>query len=688
MNEPLYIPAAQHPGGRCAAGRGWLAAMVCAAVAPWAMGQGPGKPAGPPANGQPAAVSTDPGQLMTVLLDPAADAGSRDAAADQMVRMAGRPEVARLLSTLLRDAQDPDRAKAITLGAISRSWSPPARLFRPLAELVDQNTRLSPEALFAIGAYRTREAAQILIRFLAREKPTPERDAAVAALVRMTGREDLWGDPAAAAAWLASSHSLSNEEWEDLLAQGVWRRMQRLEADQRAAAERLTEGYRRLYLALPASPGEERAKLLSQMLLGARPELRKLGIEIVSRELSAGKSVEPTVTEAALSLLASPDPAVRTAAAGLVMQLAPAGGGGPVAAALAKETDPGAAAALLQAIARWPSDEAIEPSLRWLKTGQGTYGSAVESVFALHTAGNLRDVGDRATVLAALRDVESAKLTPAGCRLLAALGTRDDRDRVSRLIEGDLASMRLAAAGALADRPEYFDRIMTAAEKDPSLFPVAVRAVSEARPTAAGYDRLAQLRPPTPEDLHRGLLDATAALSAADLLEVAKRPGTDLQLREEMLSRLAQHGPAPRRMGEEDSRAIMEGLLLLAETRLALRRPDLAVAALESVPPSPGEIDPAKLAALRTVALIGSNQLEAARQVNAPCDVWLDGLERSLGDPHAAAIIEEIKALFGATMTPEQQERLKRLTARVSLTDAGEVEHPIASGEHLTDGGR
>jgi len=685
VNVPTQTPALRSSGRRAPG----ILSILLLSLSPIACAQSPtpAPSSPPPASGDPAPASTAPSsspdsaQLLTVLLDPAAEPVARDTAADQLIALSQRPDVARLLINLLREPQDPDRSRAILLAAFSRAWDPPGRLFQPIVEITAQDPGLAPDALLAIGAYRTREAAQILIHALSGDTPPAQRQAAIAALVRMTGREELWNNPSAAATWLENAQSLNHQAWENLLAQGVWRRTQRLEADQRAAAERLTDGYRRLYLALPAAPSDERAKLLAQMLQGTRPELRGLGIEIVAREVSAGKRVEPSVTEAALTLLAAPTPAVRTAAAGLIMQIAAPNAAAPLAAALAKETDPVAASALLQAAVRWPTPASIEPSLKWMRLNPSTFPAAAESVFALYSGGLLKDPGHRATALVALREVDAARLTPAGCRLLAALGTREDRDRVSTLIDSDAPALRLAAAGALADRPEYLDRILAAAAKEPALFSTAVRAVTECRPTADGYGQLVRLNPGTPEDLKNGLLILSAALPAVDLVKVAARADTTLPMREAMLARLAQHGPMPRRAGEEDSKAIMEGLLVLAETRLAMKRPDLAAAALEIMPRSPAQIEPARLNALRAVSLIWSNQLDAAKELNAPCDSWLDGLERAQNDPHAPAIIKEIKARFSPTMTPEQTDRFSRLMAKVTLTTTGEIDHPLANGQ-------
>jgi hypothetical protein len=245
------------------------------------------------------------------------------------------------------------------------------------------------------------------------------------------------------------------------------------------------------------------------------------------------------------------------------------------------------------------------------------------------------------------------------------------------LLDSDQSNLRLAAADAISDRSEFADRIVTAARRDPALFGIAVRAIRENRPTAAGYTQVAELEAATPAERRAGLLRVCGVLPLPDLVRIAERAEVDVGMREAMLSRLAEQGPTTGQ-GVEDHAALMEGLELLAQARLAMKRPDLAVEALDALPQSPEGLDPEKLRSLRAVSLLWANQIERAAEVGAAPDAWLDGLERANGEPHARAILRELRTRFGRALTPAQTERLNRLAAKIVLSDRTPADHAAA----------
>src|SRR5690606_21082898 len=243
---------------------------------------GPGPAfAQPPTPAAPAQPQNDPAAILRAAETDPAD---RDAAADRLVAQSAHASKAGQVVALLRDPTLPADARAALLNAIARTWSVPEPLHEPLLELAATvDPAALPTYLPAIAALRTPAAARRLIDYRDPAQPQAVRAAAVSALARMTGRGDLGDDTAQWNAWFERARALPPAEWSDLLAEGVWRRSARLEADRRALTERLTDGYRRLYLALPATPGDERSRLLAQMLRGPRAELRDLGRAIASR---------------------------------------------------------------------------------------------------------------------------------------------------------------------------------------------------------------------------------------------------------------------------------------------------------------------------------------------------------------------------------------------------------------------
>lgn len=652
---------------RAARAQGARAALV---VATMAVG---GMPALAQENGQTpglAPAHSEPGPLISVLLDGAAEPASRDSAADRLVTLANRPEVARSIIDILEKPPASKDAPQILLAAIARAWDVPGRLSRPLIDLAEQaDAARAPGFMGAIAALRTPDSARALVRFLDSTQP-PVRAGAAEALVRMTGRDDLGDDSPAWRDWLDHTRGLSMAQWDSLLAEGVWRRSQRLDADRRTMADRLTDGYRQLYLALPATPGDQRAKLLSQMLLGTRPELRDLGFEIVSREVASGKSVDGPVSDAAAELLSSPSASVRAKAAALVMQLTRPSVAPRLVQALVTETDPATASQLLLGLARWPDAAGREPALKWLESDPKVRPAAAEALLALRREGLITSPADQDRIAAALRQMPASELNPAACQLLVAFGDDRDRQTVADLLSAGGAASKTGAAEALVGRPEFVDAILNAAKVDPALFATAARAVSANRATAAGYEQLASLAAPTADDRTRALLETSAALRPTELLDVAK--GTeDPAFRQRLLARLTEHGPEPKGgLQPGDPEAISQGIVLLARTDLALKRPDLAAAALDALPRSAAGVDSQELLQLRTVALLWSNRMEDAQQLDAPAAAWIEGLERAIAEPHARAILREIRQRFGGGLTKEQAERVKELAARLSSIGA------------------
>lgn len=601
--------------------------------------------------------------LLATLHDAAAPRRDREAAAAELLDNDRHRTVAAGLRDLLASPADESGARDVLLGVLARRPVAPVSLFRPLAELVERSEPAHlPAQLAALGSFRTRDAAELLVRYAGPAHPPAVRAAAFSALVRLTGRDDLGQDEAAWAAWSRSVANLSETEWRGVLAAGLAARADRVEAARQGTTAQLLEVYRALYL---ARPPEERGKIIAHLLLEKTPELQSLGFEILARELSAGvRSIDGAVTEAAVKLLADPRATVRARAANVLNQLAPPGVANEVLAALDRETDPDAAAALMLTAARWPDERILAPALRWLDAPGPARAQAIDALMVLHRNDLLRNGADRDRILATLRSQDAATLRPAGLRILAALGEEADRQRIADLLGHEAAAVRLAAADALAERPESLDLILAAAAQDPGLFETAVRAVCAHRPTAEGYQRLAALNAATPEARRDGLVAAAGRLPVGELIAIAREMRADSDLREVMLARLLRRPGSAGAPDEAQLAAINEGLFLLAETRLAMGRPESALAALDAIPHDGHASE--RTVALATVALLWTNRPAMAAELDAPAGAWLDGLERSIAEPHAREIAGLIDARFAGKLTPEEAARFQALLKRLA----------------------
>jgi hypothetical protein len=646
----------------------------CPALAP---GLVPNPHTAYPQTGQPSRESGEPSEaLFAALFERSTDPIVRAHTADALIARAGDPAVLRQLQEILVSESQPQEPRLELLSAISRSWSPSSRLLRPLLRLAESPTNAPPSFLFpAVAAFRTPEVVSLLVRKLSIKEPEATRLAAAEALILITGRDDLGGDRIAWQRWFDQARSLDTVQWRDLLASGVSNRQQRLAAERAGLAGRMTDALRRLYLSQPAD-SPERARLLAQLLADAVPEARTLGLDLLSRELSAGRTIDATVVEAAATLLECPEARVRSRAAVLATQLAPTNVAERLAMALSNESSPEAAASLLPAVARWPTRPAIAPTLRWLEQGPTDFPAAIDALLAFQMRGLLDDEQDRARALAVLRKIDSGELSPAACRLLAAIGEDQDRQRIADLFDSAQGPVRTAAAEALAAFPTFLDRLLAAATTDSSLFEIAVEAVIDARPTADGYAALALLPCKSEETKQDGLMRASLVLPPADLLRVATEFSSDDLDRESLLSRLTD--PTVEAMTEpdaHDAEARILGLCMLAETRMNLKRPDRALQALETIPETlPQAIDADRIRRLRTVCLLWTNQIERAAREGAAASVWIAALELALAEPHAQSIATEIRRRFDGSMSQPDVHRYESLVAR--LERAGEQPRP------------
>lgn len=449
---------------------------------------------------------------------------------------------------------------------------------------------------------------------------------------------------------------------------------------------RLVETYRRL---VRRTPADARTDLLAELLEDQEPELRRLGFELVQIELAEARRPGPAVLEAARKMLADADPVLRARAASLLNQLADPAVAPAVLVALQHETDPHAANELLRAVARWPRPEAVGPVLDWMEREPRVRASATETAWSLERAQVLGNA-DRARVLAALRTAPPAELTVAGVRFLSRYGTPADRALLTELLSSPSQSTRAAAGESLAVSPAHVDVLLTAADGDALLSPYAADAIARHRPDAVSYARVRTLGYVSNGDRNGSLARVAGALAPSEVLvaaaalerEIAGQPAgqtngpaDDLDT---LLAALIARSPDAPALDPDQARARDEALLRLATLRLDAARPEAALQAIQALsPPAPGNGSSARTERaerLRVIALIWSNRLALAEEIDAPATTWLAGLERAIREPHAPDVVERIRERFDNLLTPTERERLNQLAARLPREEPEEAE--------------
>ncbi len=605
-----------------------------------------------------------------VLMTPTATDTTRLDAAAAVLRdeISGR-EMRRLLRVLEPTTDDPV-AQRLLLVAIEARPMAPIDFEQALIDLVARGEpQIRPQALSALASVGTWEAARVLVNHSAPFQAAEVSQASIAALIKMTGRSDIGDDTEAWQRWLEEHEGLKPEEWQAVLVRGLTLRVQNLDVKERDATIRAVDGFRRLYM---VAPYQDKSPLLAELLL-VDGELRALAIELIYRELAQGTQLTDVVGSSAIELLAHVDPDVRADAAKLIHTLSPREAGVPVTEALVREASPVAAASILTAAARWPGVAVISPALRWLEFGAATRDASSKLLLALDDEGLLTSPADRRRVAGALRAAGPNRLTPEGVKLIIRMGTDDDREAVSSLLEaGSKRDLQIAAAAELSRRPEYYDRIISAAERDSGLYQSAVTAAISHRRTAEGYGIVRRLAP-TETQRKAGVLAMARALEPHHLLEAARTLETDPELRVTILSTMSRVGVTP-----AEQRDIDQSLILLAETHLELARPADALNALQAVSNSVTEEDASLVALNSTIAYLWLNRIDEAIDAGASPDVWISALERIGAEPHAEAVAKIALERFGNVLSASEQQMLNSI---ITVTDADTQESAPASNE-------
>lgn len=575
----------------------------------------------------------------------------------------------------------------VLLRQIAAVSAAPAWLAEPLTRLAEagsESQRLL--AIRALGSVRSRDAARSLIRFAkaangaasSNGSGNPDTvgpsepaaggvghsakagvpEAALAALVRLTGRADLGYEARKWEQWWSKVEFVSDAEWDRQLSTALAIRSDELARERDAAIDRVLAAARKRYQA--SASIDARSTLLEEFILDSLPPVRQLGLELALQELANARTPGPAVADAAVKVLADPSPEFRRLAADALSVLASPDTATPINQALVFETDPSVAASLLRSAARWPTAGSVATVLRWLDAGEPAISPALDAASAMLDSGMLKNPDDRSRVLAAARSLDPLHASASALRLLAALGDDSDRAKVVALLSQVDPGARQRAAEALArEGGGGLDALLGAAMNDSSLFSAASRAVVTHRATPDGFFAIAALPAPSPDERRQQLMLIAGLLSPGELLAVA-RATSDADLREHLLARLTSEPlrtwnqrpggrdepgklPSDPTVQESPNPEIIAGLLLLAQTRLDLDQPGLALKALDSLIPVRGYVDPALLDSMRTLSLLLVGRVSEAAQLNGSAESWVLGLEESLDEMHALDIAREIE---------------------------------------------
>lgn len=556
-----------------------------------------------------------------------------------------------------------DASARSALRAIERSTAPSLRVFNSIASRAAVVGDSESAAITgALGSFPSRDSARLILRLADQRAGAPGAavldPTALAAMRRLSGRVDLSGDAQVWRDWLGTMDQLSESQWRLALAQAQAQRAHRAESDRVAAVTRLVDSLRRLHLTTPA---EERGALLAGFMRDPMGEVRALGLDLAGRELQASGRLSQDVGQAAIGLLSSSESQERTRAAEIVRQVSPDGAGPAVAQALAREQDPAAAGALIQAATRWPSDVTIDRTMRWMSRRGAARRQALDASLTLLRAGVL-PLAAREHTLELVRAIPDSDMTGSACLLLGNLGEDADRNRLVPLLMSEVAGVRIGAADSLVFDSGYLNPILAAAGRHTDLFDAAVRAVMANEPTADNYRVLATLAGADTDSGRRGLARVAELMPAFDLAEIV-RSTRDRVLRTDLLLLLT----SPRRVQSEwadpaNAAAILQGGIDLARSRMSEGDLIGAASVLAALPldaPQNARLQGVTQAkALRAVSVVALGRIDDPISQAAPVEAWVEALGYVVALEDRVALAHEISSRFGAQLTDAQRARV------------------------------
>src|SRR5262249_13750529 len=197
--------------------------------------------------------------------------------------------------------------RAVLVLEIARTSNALPALAEPLGGLLGTaGAESRARVCTALASIRTRESVRLLITE-ATSGPTPGcREAAFAALARLTGRSDLGSDSTRWSEWFAGVEFLTEPAWQRTLAEGLADAADRAARERDSAVSRLTDANGQRYLDTPQ--GESRWALLASLLRDDLPRVRRQGVAFVKTELANARQPGGSIAGAAIGLLRDPYP--------------------------------------------------------------------------------------------------------------------------------------------------------------------------------------------------------------------------------------------------------------------------------------------------------------------------------------------------------------------------------------------
>lgn len=429
-------------------------------------------------------------ELLTMARDTRLDLISRRDAVRQLLA-SGQPEARAQLIRELDTTTDPAVQQAIAQALAGWEPAPPTEFRQPLANLLpraddempgllndiaaalgryeDENLtkrlmdvaqdRKQPlsyrrGATLTLGYYRQQPVAKVLIDLTEARQPATLRQAAFDALTVLSGLEAYGADADAWARWWEANRKISREQFLARLVENFARYNARNTSRDQQYQTRLLEVQRQLYR---TAQGEERARVLAQMLSDELSATRQLGMDLMLQRLIDNEPTSAGLRAALVARLDDPMPVLRQRAALLLREMRDAEAADIVARRLAEGSEPIASVreAYLLMMARLPRAEAVEPALAMLEDPELEPEAA--AMLAAAADAELLTPAQKERAATIVRSRLNVEQLPAAqvVALLGRVGNDQDFRRIEGWLDAPDAAVKQAAAQvwAASDKP-------------------------------------------------------------------------------------------------------------------------------------------------------------------------------------------------------------------------------------------
>jgi hypothetical protein len=408
---------------------------------------------------------------------------------------------------------------------------------RDLAAMAHDASLTTPQrlgAIYVLGEFHSRESAAAVMVLLdaTLDPPSPPDviNAACDAMQRLSGLQ-LGRNATAWRQWWQINRNLTDEQWDGKLLETAGnriaqleRRMEQMQQQQQQIMNRLIATYRTLF---PLLKIEEQVAGLPQLLRDELVDVRHFAVNRVERLMRDTVELPMEVQHALAERIDDPESAeIRTQAVMLLDRLAYPDLPARVIARLAVEEDPTVAATIIDLLGRRPSPQGLPALTAWLNHATNG-GAAADALWKLSDL-PAQDAEARALIADSIRLMPDDARTPSHLRLLACVGTDDDRTALEPMLDGEQQPARIAVAEGLA-RVSFEQPLVDRAD-DPVLYPHAVRAVALGNPDLTQLRRLISLRRANGNDQSTHWFNAVQTLT--NRLPVALINETDITLGE------------------------------------------------------------------------------------------------------------------------------------------------------------